>query len=91
LQNGFTFTGRSYDNTGDDAQVYDPRETSVGGTHALFIFRGAPEEYNLPASPEVPTVHLRAGWQSAAVAAGVMLAGVALAFFQGPRRRYAPD
>ena len=65
----------------DDARVYDPRDTSVGGTHAIFIFRGEPEEYNLPSSPEVPTVHLRAGWQSAAVAAGLMLAGVAAAFF----------
>ena len=54
---------------------------SVGGTHAIFIFRGDPEEYNLPVAPEVPTVHLKAGWQSAAVAAGMMLAGVAAAFF----------
>ncbi len=65
----------------DDARVYDPQDSSVGGTHAIFIFRGEPEEYNLPSSPEVPTVHLRAGWQSAAVAAGLMLAGVAAAFF----------
>ena len=65
----------------DDAQIYDPQATSVGGTHAIFVFRGQPEEYNLPASPEVPTIHLRSGWQSAAVAAGLMLAGVAAAFF----------
>jgi formate dehydrogenase iron-sulfur subunit len=67
----------------DDAVVYDPRESSVGGTHAIFIFRGAPEDYNLPESPEVPTVHLRAGWQSAALAAAMMLAGTALAFIAG--------
>ena len=48
---------------------------------AIFIFRGEPEEYNLPAVPDVSTVHLRSGWQSAAVAAGLMLAGVAAAFF----------
>jgi formate dehydrogenase iron-sulfur subunit len=65
----------------DDAVLYDPRESSVGGTHAMFIFRGAPEDYNLPVAPDVPTVHLRAGWQSAAIAAGLMLAGTALAFF----------
>ena len=65
----------------DDARVYDPRESSVGGTHAIFIFRGEPEEYNLPSSPEVPTVHLQAGWTSAAAAAGLMFAAVAAAFF----------
>ena len=68
--------------------MYDPRDSSVGGTHAIFIFRGEPEEYNLPSSPEVPTVHLTSGWQSAAVAAGMMLAGVAAAFFT---RRSAVD
>jgi formate dehydrogenase iron-sulfur subunit len=84
----------------DDAVLYDPRESSVGGTHALFIFRGAPEDYNLPVAPEVPAVHLRAGWQSAAIAAGLMLTGTALAFFSSsparppessarlPRRRF---
>ncbi|MEO5895189.1 MAG: 4Fe-4S dicluster domain-containing protein [Vicinamibacterales bacterium] len=64
----------------NDAVLYDPVDTSVGGTHALFIFRGRPEEYNLPPAPEVPTVHLKPAWQSAAAAAGLMLAGAALAF-----------
>jgi formate dehydrogenase iron-sulfur subunit len=64
-----------------DAVLYDARGSSVGGTHAIFILRGRPEEYNLPSAPEVPTVHLRAGWGSAAAAAGLMLAGTALAFF----------
>ena len=64
----------------DDVMVYDPVETSVGGTHALFIFRGHPEEYNLPAAPEVPTVNLAIGWTSAALAAGLMLAGAVFAF-----------
>jgi formate dehydrogenase iron-sulfur subunit len=64
----------------EDAVVYDPQETSVGGTHAIFIVRGRPEEYNLPARPEVPTAHLREGWASVAVAAGLMLAGSFAAF-----------
>ena len=64
----------------DDVMVYDPAETSVGGTHALFIFRGHPEEYNLPAAPEVPTVNLATGWTAAALAAGLMLAGAVFAF-----------
>lgn len=76
----------------DDAVLYDPRESSVGGTHAMFIFRGAPEDYNLPVAPEVPTVHLRAGWQSAAIAAGLMLTGAALAFFSSsPPRPPEPN
>ena len=69
-----------------DAVLYDARETSVGGTHALFIVRGNPADYNLPAAPEVPTIHLRAGWQSAAVAAGLMLAGTVAAFLGSSRR-----
>jgi formate dehydrogenase iron-sulfur subunit len=67
----------------EDAVLYDASGTSVGGTHALFVFRGDPEDYNLPAAPDVPTVHLGDGWRSAAVAAAGMLVGTALAFFCG--------
>jgi formate dehydrogenase iron-sulfur subunit len=70
----------------DDAVVYDPRETSVEGTHAVFVLRGRPEDYNLPASPEVPTVHLTRGWRSAAIGAAAMLVGTALAFFSDQAR-----
>src|SRR3989440_9485099 len=42
----------------DDAVLWDSRETSVGGTHALFIVRGDPRSYNLPLDAEVPTIHL---------------------------------
>jgi formate dehydrogenase iron-sulfur subunit len=70
----------------EDAVLYDARNTSVGGTHAIFVFRGRPEEYNLPSAPAVPTVHLRAGWTSAALTAGLMLVGTALAFAAGPRQ-----
>jgi formate dehydrogenase iron-sulfur subunit len=70
----------------DDAVLYDARDSSVGGAHAMFVFRGRPEEYNLPTAPDVPTVHLRAGWEGAAVAAGLMLVGTALAFLAGPPR-----
>jgi formate dehydrogenase iron-sulfur subunit len=71
----------------DDAVLYDARDTTVGGTHALFIVRGDPEDYNLPAAPDAPALHLSAGWLSAAAAAGLMLAGTALAFFSMPARR----
>jgi formate dehydrogenase iron-sulfur subunit len=64
----------------DDATFYDPTQTSVGGTHAMFIVRGDPRAYNLPPNPEVPTIYLRKGWTSAAMAAGALLAGTLLAF-----------
>jgi formate dehydrogenase iron-sulfur subunit len=63
-----------------DAQVYDPRETTVGGTHALFVILGEPEAYNFPPAPEVPTVHLRTAWSYALGSAAVLLLVVWLAF-----------
>ena len=70
----------------DDAQLYDPRDTSVGGIHAMFIVRGDPRQYNLPPRPEVPNVHLKAGWTSSAVAAGLLLFGSIFAFLGSGRR-----
>ena len=37
------------------------------------------------AAPEIPTVYLRKGWTSAAVAAGLMLGGALFAFLGGDR------
>ncbi len=65
----------------DDAVIYDPQDTSVGGIHAMFIVRGDPRTYNLPPAPEVPSVYLRAGWSSAAAAAAVLVAGTLISFF----------
>lgn len=66
-----------------DAVLYDAADSSVGGIHALFVLRGDPEDFNLPANPVVPTVHLRAGWTSAAIASAGMIGGViaALRYF----------
>jgi len=75
----------------EDAMVYDASDTSVGGTHALFVFRGQPEDYNLPPAPEVPTVHLKQGWLSAAFGAAAMLAGTALAFHSTRPRSASRD
>jgi len=62
----------------EDARLYDPRETSVGGIHAFFLLLGEPEAYGLPAEPEVPTVHLGPAWTSAlTVAALAVLVAVA--------------
>jgi len=64
----------------DDAQLYNPKHTSVKGIHAFFLIRGEPETYNLPPNPEVPTIFLRAGWKGAARDGLLLLAGVAAAF-----------
>jgi formate dehydrogenase iron-sulfur subunit len=66
-----------------DAVLYNPTNTSVGGIHALFLLRGDPRSYNLPPQPEVPTVYLKKGWTSAALAAGSMLALTLLSFLGG--------
>src|SRR4029079_2490479 len=62
-----------------DASVYDPRHTSVGGTHAIFVVRGDVRAFNLPLNPQVPTVLLARGWRSAALTAILMVASVWLA------------
>jgi formate dehydrogenase iron-sulfur subunit len=75
-----------HENGMTDARIYNPTESSVGGTHAFFLVRGEPEQYNLPANPEVPTVHLRSAWTGAAVAAGAMAMATILAFAFGAKR-----
>jgi formate dehydrogenase iron-sulfur subunit len=64
----------------EDARVYDPQETSVGGVHAMFVILGNPEAYNLPPAPEVPTVHLKSAWTSALISAVILVAIVCAAF-----------
>ena len=66
-----------------DAVVYDPTHTSVGGTHAIFLLRGDPRDFNLPRDPQVPTALLGAAWQAAGVGAALMLAVTSLAFVFG--------
>src|SRR6476620_5142521 len=34
-----------------DATIWNPKETSVGGTHAIFLVRGDVRAYNLPKNP----------------------------------------
>jgi formate dehydrogenase iron-sulfur subunit len=63
-----------------DAQLYDPTETSVGGTHAFFLLLGPPEPYGLPPKPEVPTIYLKNSWVAAAATAIGALVTVILAF-----------
>jgi len=68
-----------------DAAIWNPKESSVGGTHAFFLVRGDSRKYNLPKSPEVPTTLLREGWSAAAFAAGAIAVGSLLAFAFGRR------
>jgi len=56
-----------------DARVYDPEDTSVRGTHAMFVILGEPESYNFPPAPEVPTVHLKSAWGAALVSALIVV------------------
>jgi formate dehydrogenase iron-sulfur subunit len=63
-----------------DATIWNPKDTSVGGTHAFFLVRGDPRQYNLPPNPEVPATLLRPAWTAAAAAAGALAAGALLAF-----------
>jgi formate dehydrogenase iron-sulfur subunit len=69
-----------------DATIWNPKESSVGGTHAFFLVRGDPRAYNLPANPEMPMKYLRPAWTSAAAAAAVLAIGSLLAFAVGGRR-----
>ncbi|MGH9510936.1 MAG: 4Fe-4S dicluster domain-containing protein [Terriglobales bacterium] len=69
-----------------DANLYDSADTSVGGTHAMFIVRGDPRSYNLPPKAEVPTIYLKKGWTSSAVAAAMLLSGTLLAFLADGQR-----
>jgi formate dehydrogenase iron-sulfur subunit len=67
----------------EDATLYDPTDTSVGGIHAFFITRGESRQYNLPPQPEIPTIYAERGWKSAAIGAGVLAVGTLLAFLGG--------
>jgi formate dehydrogenase iron-sulfur subunit len=63
-----------------DAAIYNPVDSSVGGIHAFFLLLGPPEEFGLPARPEVPTVYLRGAWLSAGMTSVLTLAAACLAF-----------
>jgi formate dehydrogenase iron-sulfur subunit len=64
----------------NDAQIYDPTASSVGGTHAIFVILGQPEAYNFPPAPEVPTIHMKSAWSAALLSALVVVLVVFLAF-----------
>ena len=63
-----------------DAQLYDPLETSVAGLHAFFLLLGGPEAYGLPPRPQVPTIYLQSSWTAAIVTALAAVAASLLSF-----------
>jgi formate dehydrogenase iron-sulfur subunit len=67
----------------NDAQLYDPMETSVRGIHAFFLILGQPEAYGLPPKPQIPTIYLKSAWTSAfaTAIASIIATLVAFAFF----------
>jgi formate dehydrogenase iron-sulfur subunit len=67
-----------------DARLYGANdEDGVGGMGACFLLLDEPEVYGLPPDPVVPTKNLATIWGAAAAAAGLLAAGVAIAFVGG--------
>ena len=64
----------------NDAQLYDPTETSVRGIHAFFLILGEPEAYGLPPKPQIPTIHLKSAWTAAFATAIASIIATLLAF-----------
>ena len=64
-----------------EARLYgaDP-DDGVGGAGAFFLLLDKPEVYGLPPDPVVTTKDLPSMWRWAGMAAGVVVAGVAVAF-----------
>lgn len=69
------------------ARLYgeDP-DDGVGGAGAMFLLLDEPEVYGLPPDPVVTTRDLPDMWKHAGVAAGALLAGLALTFVGKGRR-----
>jgi formate dehydrogenase iron-sulfur subunit len=69
-----------------EARLYgaDP-DDGVGGAGAFFLLLDQPQVYGLPPDPVVTTRDLPTMWRWAGVAAGVLAAGVAVAFAPGRR------
>ncbi len=67
-----------------DAQLYGhDAADGVGGAGAFFLLLDKPEVYGLPPDPVVTTKDLPTMWSRAALAAGTLLVGAAVAFLGG--------
>ncbi|HUC56616.1 MAG TPA: 4Fe-4S dicluster domain-containing protein [Streptosporangiaceae bacterium] len=64
-----------------EARLYgDDPDDGIGGAGAFFLLLDEPQVYGLPPDPVVTTRDLPAMWRWAGIAAGVLAAGVAVAF-----------
>jgi formate dehydrogenase iron-sulfur subunit len=70
-----------------EARLYlaDEKDNGIGGAGSMFLLLDEPGAYRLPQHPVVPTRRLKETWAAAAMAAGLAVAGVLLAF--GSSRR----
>jgi formate dehydrogenase iron-sulfur subunit len=64
----------------NDAQLYDPIDTSVRGIHAFFLLLGEPEAYGLPPRPQIPTIYLKSAWTAAIATAIASIIATLVAF-----------
>ena len=68
----------------NDAQLYDPTDTSVRGIHAFFLLLGEPEAYGLPSRPQIPTIYLKSAWTAAIATAIASIIATLVAFAFSP-------
>ena len=68
-----------------EARLYlaDEADNEVGGAGAFFLLLDEPRAYGFPEHPVTSTRRLKGMWAAAGMAAGLLAAGVALAFAGG--------
>jgi formate dehydrogenase iron-sulfur subunit len=76
-----------HDRGAGGARLYlGDEENGVAGAGSVFLLLDEPHVYGLPDEPVAPTAHVGEAWKAAAIAAGTVLAAVALAFAGRSRR-----
>ena len=69
-----------------EARLYlEDSDDGIGGAGAFFLLLDEPEVYGLPPDPVSTTRDLPTLWRAAALAAGTLLAAVAVSFVEGRR------
>ncbi|MGE5359361.1 MAG: 4Fe-4S ferredoxin, partial [Bacteroidales bacterium] len=74
-----------------DAAVYDPRDTTVKGIHAMFLLRGDVRMYNLPPAPQVPTALNGPAWRAAGATAALIAISAVASFAVRRRPKWGRD
>lgn len=68
----------------DGARLYDARNTSIEGTHALFLLPGPAERFGLPPVPELPGRDLANAWLVAIFTCALAITSTLLCFLLLP-------